>query len=103
MLSEKLLEDSPLQLCHQILFLAPLPGSREVSARGVSQFQSLYFVLVLLIIIALSCFAFLYQKHKKISVEFILLLSYIKNPKKLVTCLFLCNSVYLAFLKNECS
>ena len=80
MLSEKLLEDSPLQQLH---FLAPLPGSREASARGVSQFQSLYFVLVLLIIIALSCFVFLYQKHKKNSVGFILLLSYIKNPKKI--------------------
>ena len=29
-------------------FLAPLPGRKRISARGVSHFQSLYFVIVLL-------------------------------------------------------
>ena len=36
-------------LCtHQAFFLAPLPGRRSTSARGVSRSQSLYFVFVLL-------------------------------------------------------
>jgi hypothetical protein len=52
---------------HQDYFLAPLPGRKRISARGVSHFQSLYFVIVLL-----SFFALFY------------LLIFIKNTKKLV-------------------
>ena len=46
------------------LFLAPLPGSSSSSARGVSHFQSLYFVFVLLSLFYFILFAFNYQKHK---------------------------------------
>jgi hypothetical protein len=52
---------------HQDYFLAPLLGRKRISARGVSQFQALYFVIVLLSFFALSC-----------------LLLFIKNIKKLV-------------------
>ena len=54
-------------LANQDCFLAPLPGSRSISARGVSRFQSLYFVFVLLSLFYFILFAFNYQKHKKIS------------------------------------
>ena len=49
------------------LFLAPLPGSKRISARGVSRFQSLYFVIVLLSLFLSSLVCFIYQKHTKIS------------------------------------
>jgi hypothetical protein len=52
---------------HQDCFLAPLSGRKRISARGVSHFQSLYFVIVLLSFFVISC-----------------LLLYIKNTKKLV-------------------
>ena len=48
-------------------FLAPLPGRKKLSARGVSHSQSLYFVFVLLCLFYFVLFASLYQKHKKIS------------------------------------
>ena len=48
------------------LFLAPLPGRKRISARGVSHLQSLYFVFVLLSLFYFVLFASLYQKHKKI-------------------------------------
>jgi hypothetical protein len=51
-------------LRHQECFLAPLPERKRISARGVSHFQSLYFVIVLL--------------------SFFTLLLLIKNTKKLV-------------------
>ena len=43
---------------HQAIFLAPLPGRQQSSARGVSRFQSLYFVFVLLslLLFYLVCF-----------------------------------------------
>jgi hypothetical protein len=49
---------------HQAIFLAPLPGRKKISARGVSHAQpftllSFYFILLLL--------ASFYQKYKKIS------------------------------------
>ena len=44
----------------------PLPGRKRISARGVSHFQSLYFVIVLLSLFYFVLFASLYQKHKKI-------------------------------------
>ena len=40
---------------------------QQTSARGVSRFQSLYFVFVLLSLFYFILFAFNYQKHKKIS------------------------------------
>ena len=47
------------------LFLAPLPGSSCSSARGVSHFQSLYFVFAFLSLFYFTLFSFNYQKHKK--------------------------------------
>ena len=69
---------------HQADFLAPLPGRRSTSARGVSHSQSFYLVIVFLI---LFLFAFLYRKYKKNSYSFhsccfLCLLCSIKNPKK---------------------
>jgi hypothetical protein len=52
---------------HQDYFLVPLPGRKRISARGVSHFQSLYFVIVSLSFFTLFC-----------------LLLFIKNTKKLV-------------------
>jgi hypothetical protein len=52
---------------HHDCFLAPLLGQKRISARGVSHFQSLYYVIVLLSFFALFC-----------------LLLFIKNTKKLV-------------------
>ena len=49
------------------LFLTQLPGSKRISARGVSRFQSLYFVIVFLSLFLSSLVCFIYQKHKKIS------------------------------------
>jgi hypothetical protein len=46
-------------------FLAPLPGRKRISARGVSHFQSFYFVIVLLSFFPLFLFASFYQKYKK--------------------------------------
>jgi hypothetical protein len=48
-------------------FLALLPERKRISARGVSHFQSFYFVIVLLSLFTLFLFASLYQKYKKIS------------------------------------
>jgi uncharacterized membrane protein len=47
-------------------FLAPLPGRKRISARGVSHFQSFYFVIVLLTLFTLFLLASFYQKYKKI-------------------------------------
>jgi hypothetical protein len=49
---------------HQDYFLAPLLGRKRISTRGISRFQSLYFVIVLLSFFVL--FASFYQKYKKI-------------------------------------
>jgi hypothetical protein len=49
---------------HQASFLAPLPGRKKISARGVSHAQSFTLFLVLLYFIFACTF---YQKHKKIS------------------------------------
>jgi hypothetical protein len=46
-------------------FLAPLPGRKRISAKGVSHFQSFYFVIVLLSFSTLFLFASFYQKYKK--------------------------------------
>jgi hypothetical protein len=54
-------------LRHQDYFLAPLPGRKRISARGVSHFQSLYFVIVLLNFFTLFCLLLVYQKiYKKL-------------------------------------
>jgi hypothetical protein len=47
-------------------FLAPLPGRKRNSARGVAHFQSFYFVIVLLSFFTLFSFASFYQKYKKL-------------------------------------
>jgi hypothetical protein len=52
---------------HQRFFLAPLPGRKRISARGVSHFQSFYFVIILLSFFTLFCLHLVYQKYKKIS------------------------------------
>jgi hypothetical protein len=49
---------------HQDFFLALLPGRKRISARGVSHFQSLYFVIVLLSFFTLFCLLLVYQKTK---------------------------------------
>jgi hypothetical protein len=46
-------------------FLAPLQGRKRISARGVSHFQSLYFVIVLLSFFILFCLHLVYEKYKK--------------------------------------
>jgi hypothetical protein len=51
---------------HQDYFLTPFLGRKRISVRGVSHFQSLYFVIVLLSFFALFCLLLFYQKHKKI-------------------------------------
>jgi hypothetical protein len=52
---------------HQDFFLASLLGRKRISTRGVSHFQSLYFVIILCSFFALFC-----------------LLLFIKNTEKLV-------------------
>jgi hypothetical protein len=47
-------------------FMAPLLGRKRISARGVSHFQSFYFVIVFLSLFTLFLFASFYQKYKKI-------------------------------------
>jgi hypothetical protein len=44
-------------------FLAPLPGRKRISARGVSRFQSFTLLLFCFILLLLASF---YQKYKKI-------------------------------------
>jgi hypothetical protein len=50
---------------YQAIFLAPLPGRKRISARGVSRFQSFYFVIILFIFFTLFLLASFYQKYKK--------------------------------------
>jgi hypothetical protein len=49
---------------HQAVFLAPLPGKKKTSARGVSQAHPLLCFSFALLYFCLHCF---YQKYKKIS------------------------------------
>jgi hypothetical protein len=56
---------SPILVGHQDYFLAPLPGRKITSARGVSRSQSFYFVFVLLVLFYFILFALFYQKSKK--------------------------------------
>jgi hypothetical protein len=49
---------------YQAIFLAPLPGRKEISARGVSRFQSSTLLLFCFTLFLLASF---YQKYKKIS------------------------------------
>jgi hypothetical protein len=50
---------------YQAIFLAPLSERKRISARGVSRFQSFYFVIVLIISITLFLLASFHQKYKK--------------------------------------
>jgi hypothetical protein len=58
------LQNSYINTAPSTSFLAPLPGRKRISARGVSRFQS--FTLLLFCFI-LFFFASFYQKYKKIS------------------------------------
>jgi hypothetical protein len=62
---------------HQDCFLVPLPGGKRISARGVSHFQSLYFVIVLLSFFTLFCLVSIYQKYKKISFFIVVIFVYL--------------------------
>src|SRR3954453_10094914 len=53
------------------LFLAPLPGRKISSARGVSHSQSFYFVIVFAFLFLFVAF---YQKSKKISLLYIVVI-----------------------------
>jgi hypothetical protein len=48
---------------HQAIFLAPLPGRKKISARGVSHAQSFTLFLFCFILFLLALF---YKKYKKI-------------------------------------
>jgi hypothetical protein len=48
---------------HQAIFLAPLPGRKKISARGVSHAQ--YFTFFVLFCFILFLLAYFYQKYKK--------------------------------------
>jgi hypothetical protein len=48
---------------HQAFFLAPLPGKKKISARGVLHAQSFTMLLFCFILFLLASF---YQKHKKL-------------------------------------
>jgi hypothetical protein len=47
------------------LFSGAVAREKEISARGVSHFQSFYFVIVLLSFFTLFCLLLVYQKYKK--------------------------------------
>jgi hypothetical protein len=47
------------------IFLASLPGRKRISARGVSRFQSFYFVIVLLTFFTLFLLGSFYRKIQK--------------------------------------
>ena len=64
------------------LFLAPLPGRSRHAARGVSHIQSLYFVYCLALLYFIFC---------------LVCFLYIKNTKKLVTCIYF---IYLLFISS---
>jgi uncharacterized membrane protein len=58
------LQNSYINTAPSTSFLAPLPGRKRISARGVSRFQS---VTLLLCCFILFLLAYFYQKYKKIS------------------------------------
>jgi hypothetical protein len=58
-------------------FLAPLPGRKRISTRGVSHFQSFYFVIVLLSFFILFCLHLVYQKYKKIDPFIVVIFVYL--------------------------
>jgi hypothetical protein len=59
------------------IFLAPLSLRKRISARGVSCFQSFYFVIVLLTFFTLFMFASFYRKCKKISSFIVVIFAYL--------------------------
>jgi hypothetical protein len=62
---------------HQDYFLAPLPGRKKISTRGVSHFQFLYFVIVLLSFFILFCLLLVYQKYKKLASFIVVIFVYL--------------------------
>jgi hypothetical protein len=58
------LQNSYINTAPSISFLAPLPGRKRISARGVSRFQSFTLLFFCFILFLLASF---YQKYKKIS------------------------------------
>jgi hypothetical protein len=56
-------EEAPTSTNAPISFLAPLPGRKKISARGVSRFQSFTLLLFCFTLFLLASF---YQKYKKI-------------------------------------
>jgi hypothetical protein len=59
---------------NQVIFLAPLPGRKKTSARGVSHAQSFTLFLVWFILFLLASF---YQKYKKISSLIVITFTYL--------------------------
>jgi hypothetical protein len=57
------LQNSYINTAPSTSFMAPLPGRKRISARGVSHFQSFTLLLFCFILFLL---AFFYQKYKKI-------------------------------------
>jgi hypothetical protein len=57
------LQNSYINTAPSTSFLAPLPGRKRISARGVSRFQSFYFVIVLLYFIFACIFLSKIQKN----------------------------------------
>jgi hypothetical protein len=51
---------------HQDNFLAPLPGRKRISARGVSHFQSFYFIIVCLVSLLYFCLHLFYKNTKNL-------------------------------------
>jgi hypothetical protein len=58
------LQNSSINTAPSTSFLAPLPGRKKISVRGVSRFQSFTLLLFCFILFLLASF---YQKYKKIS------------------------------------
>jgi hypothetical protein len=56
-------EEAPTSTTRQAIFLAPLPGRKRISARGVSHIQSFTLLLFCFILFLLVSF---YQKYKNI-------------------------------------
>jgi uncharacterized BrkB/YihY/UPF0761 family membrane protein len=50
---------------YQAIFLAPLPGRKRISARGIFRFQSFILLLFCLFSLLYFCLHRFYQKYKK--------------------------------------
>jgi uncharacterized membrane protein len=69
---------------HQDCFLALLPGRKRISARGVSHFQSSYFVIVLLSFFALSCLHLFIKNTKKLVPSIVVIFVCMFNLAKMI-------------------